>query len=538
MNGRRETWHHRIFLFGLLILIVGIPTSHFLMSVGQLLLSANWIAEGKYLQKLRRLSSRKGALVFLLVFAVHLLGLILTENFSYALKDLRIKLPLFVIPFILASSPGLQKREIQWLLMGYAGAVVFGSIRSVWELWTADQTDIRQISVFISHIRFSLNICLAIFILLYAFFQGWFRHRLMRSLQILMAAWLMVFLYILQAFTGIAVFAITLFTLMLYYAPQQANPWLRFTFLITALLLPIGFAAYIWGIALSLRQDRDVDYSKLDRYSAAGSFYHHDTLNRQTVNGYPIWIYLADSELEEAWNVRSEIAYDSTDREGNQLRDILIRYLTSKGLRKDAEGLAQLSDEEVNMIEEGTANRLCSQVNAIKSRICEILWEYENYKWTGNPSGHSVLMRWEYWKTGWHIVERYPAFGVGTGDIQDTFQQEYERIQSPLSPEWRLRSHNQYLSIWIALGVLGLLVFLFALFYPALCARAYFPLLFRAFLMITILSMITEDTLETQAGATFVAFFYAFLLWGKTAGKELEADQNMYLRKNKRDAGN
>jgi hypothetical protein len=341
----------------------------------------------------------------------------------------------------------------------------------------------------------------------------------------MMALWLMAFLYILQAFTGIVVFMSTLFILMMYYAPRQPRRWLRIALIITALLLPTAFAAYVWDVTRSLRQDRGVDYSKLERYSAGGEYYHHDTLNRQTINGYPIWIYLAEKELEQAWNRRSEIAYDSIDREGNQLRDILIRYLTSRGLRKDAEGLSYLSDEEVDMIEEGTANRLCSQVNVIKARICEILWEYENYKWTGNPSGHSVLMRWEYWKTGWRIAKHNPVLGIGSGDIQDAFQQEYDRIQSPLSPEWRLRSHNQYLSIWIAFGIPGLMLFLFALFYPAKRCRAVFPLLFYAFFIIVCLSMITEDTLETQAGATFVAFFFAFLLWGSRENTEGNATQ-------------
>jgi hypothetical protein len=96
------------------------------MSVGQLILSANWIVEGNYRSKFRRLLSRKGALLFLLIFTIHLLGLLHTENFAYALKDIRIKLPLFVIPFILASSRGLQKGEMQWLLMAYTGAVVCG----------------------------------------------------------------------------------------------------------------------------------------------------------------------------------------------------------------------------------------------------------------------------------------------------------------------------------------------------------------------------------------------------------------------------
>jgi len=35
------------------------------------------------------------------------------------------------------------------------------------------------------------------------------------------------------------------------------------------------------------------------------------------------------------------------------------------------------------------------------------------------------------------------------------------------------------------------------------------------FFCIALLSMLNEDTLETQAGVTFFAFFYCFFIWGK-----------------------
>jgi len=37
------------------------------------------------------------------------------------------------------------------------------------------------------------------------------------------------------------------------------------------------------------------------------------------------------------------------------------------------------------------------------------------------------------------------------------------------------------------------------------------------FLIIAILSMLTEDTIESQAGVTFFAFFYSFFLFARTA---------------------
>jgi len=86
-------------------------------------------------------------------------------------------------------------------------------------------------------------------------------------------------------------------------------------------------------------------------------------------------------------------------------------------------------------------------------------------------------------------------------------------MNSPLSKDSRLRAHNQYLSIAVAFGIVGLVWFLITLFYPIfLCGKSK-SYLYVSFLLIAIVSFLTEDTLETQAGVTFYAFFNSFLLF-------------------------
>ena len=43
--------------------------------------------------------------------------------------------------------------------------------------------------------------------------------------------------------------------------------------------------------------------------------------------------------MKEEWNKVAEIEYDSVGVNGYPIRATLIRYLTSKGLRKDAKAL-------------------------------------------------------------------------------------------------------------------------------------------------------------------------------------------------------
>jgi len=74
-----------------------------------------------------------------------------------------------------------------------------------------------------------------------------------------------------------------------------------------------------------------------------------------------------------------------------------------------------------------------------------------------------------------------------------------------------LRSHNQYLSITIAFGIIGLLWFLWILLYPLKINQLYKDWRYVAFLIIMAVSMINEDTIESQAGITYYVFFSLFL---------------------------
>jgi O-antigen ligase len=160
-----------------------------------------------------------------------------------------------------------------------------------------------------------------------------------------------------------------------------------------------------------------------------------------------------------------------------------------------------------------------------------MLFGIDLFKRTGNPNGNSMLQRREYWKAGWNLFIAHPVFGVGTGDLKESFKQYYIDTDSRLLPEYRHRAHNQYLSISIALGIIGLVIFFTGLFYPPYILKRHRVWYFTVILSIVVLSFIAEDTLETQAGATFTAFFYSLFLWGTLSPKEekpkTQRDENL-----------
>jgi len=222
---------------------------------------------------------------------------------------------------------------------------------------------------------------------------------------------------------------------------------------------------------------------------------------------------VCEAELKKEWNKRSKISYDSLDLKKNDIKYTLIRFLTSKGLFKDSSTVSGLSDKEIAAIEKGIANINYMKMFNPRARIKQIAWEINKYMHKGNPSGHSVIQRFEYWKASLGIIKENIMFGVGTGDVEIAFANEYEKTNSPLTKEWRLRSHNQFMAIAVAFGLIGLLWFLFSLVYPILKEKKLFNYFYMIFFMIALLSFLTEDTLETQAGVTFFAFFNSFLLF-------------------------
>jgi len=151
-------------------------------------------------------------------------------------------------------------------------------------------------------------------------------------------------------------------------------------------------------------------------------------------------------------------------------------------------------------------------VPSVNKRVDEAFWEVRMYKQGENPSGHSISQRFVYWSIAQHIFSENLLLGVGTGDIDDAFKNYYATHQTPLSKEWQFRAHNQYFTILCTFGVLGFFIFIFAFVYPFVVSFNAGNYLGIALMIIVMLSMLTEDTLETQAGATFIAFYFSLFI--------------------------
>jgi hypothetical protein len=234
-------------------------------------------------------------------------------------------------------------------------------------------------------------------------------------------------------------------------------------------------------------------------------------------------LYICNKELRSEWNSISDIHYDSLDNKGQELNQTLIRYLASKGLRKDSAGLAALSQEDVRMIENGYSNYIFKRRFALYPRIYQFIWELDVYFKTGRSGGHSLAQRIEYIRNGMEIIKRNFWIGVGTGDLKTEYERQYEISDSSLALKWRLRAHNQYVTFFIAFGFFGFTWIVIAFTYAISHERKWRDLLTVLFLLIAFLSMINEDTFETHAGICFFSFFLALFVFGYRKNNQLPA---------------
>ena len=503
----------KIYVFALLLLVIGLSTGKFLMSISSLILAGAWVFEGNYLAKWERIKALSYAPLILVVgFLVHIIWLFNTTNYDYAFHDIVRKLPLLSFPIVIGSMPLLSKR-IYELIIGVfiAGLLVstfisFGAYLEVFAI-KEEITDIRQISFFISHIRLSLLICLAIVLLSYYFFN---KGKVFQIATVSVSLWFCYFLYILSG-TGLIVLSLIFTYSMIWIVIVKSSIKSK----IIAGLVGVGFLVFVILYVLNSYNDYskikdNVAFHSLETHTPGGGLYIHDTTSLVTENGYYLWLYVCPGEVEKTWNTKSDYHFDSIDNKGQPLSGTIYRYITSKGHRKDKQGVLELTTQEVSEIETGVTSWI--KLSGINKRLHQVFFEFKNMESGFSSNGHSVTQRLNFAYTGALIVKDNLWLGVGTGDVPDAFDAKYIELNSRLAPENRKRGHNQFLTLFIAFGFVGLLIWLISFIYPILKV-AKDRYVYGAFLVISLLSFLGDDTLETQAGVTLFAFFNSFFLF-------------------------
>ena len=533
----RKSIHRKIYVVLLCLLAASMTTSVFATNLVWTLLLVNWVAEWNWKEKFADFRHNYLLQAFLVLLGVHLLWLIGTSNMEYALFDLQKKLPLFVIPLVVLTSRPLEQVERMNVAIAYVAAVMVVSIIGVVRYLTIPDLPYRDIIPYISHIRYGLNVCMTLVLLVYAAFH--YRRTWLYVLNALLIVWFAVVLMMLHSYTAFIILLVTPLVLLVGYGrrmPRKSRRWVTALYCCVVLAL----AALVGSYAHDYYHLRPLSTQPTQARTANGNPYLHyqDGLIE---NGNYIHLNVCEQEMREQWAKMSDFPIDSLTPIGYTAYPALLRYLNGMGVTKDSVGMTHLTPVDVAAIEKGIANPVYLK-SGPRKMLYVLFYEYENYRCYHSVSNFSVLQRLELWAAGWRVFLQHPLLGVGTGDVVDASHQQLREMDSPLA-DTELHTHNQYLNFLVAFGLLGfgLIVFFFvraiikgvkhssnqtikqssnqtikqsstqAIKHSSNQAIKQSSILYVAFLCILLISFVSEDTLETLAGITFSVMGFALL---------------------------
>jgi len=321
-----------LYFICLILLAISLPLSNYTMSLFQFVLLFIWLFSGfgkeagsseitkSFLKKLhvgwlsfkknlslkiQKFRQNKTALILVSLYLIFLTGFIRGGSFDYVLTDLRGKLPLLVFPLIIAGMPSLGKKQLHDLLLFFVAAVLAGTIFSAIELFGRNFTEIRNISVFISPVRFGLMICFAIVILLGFIFVEKLQKRLVKILFAIIIFWLLFILIKLESGIGILILSILTVVFLIKMILKSGSIVLKIVFSSMLIAFLVATWLFINNELNHFYITPKIEFSQLEKTTSHGNAYLHDTINYGIEDGKYIGLYLCEEELKEAWKVRS-----------------------------------------------------------------------------------------------------------------------------------------------------------------------------------------------------------------------------------------
>lgn len=504
--------------FLLCAMAVSMLVSNWLMNLVWVLLLVNWIVEWNWKEKFSDFRHNHLLHAVLVLFAMHLVGMLWTSNFHYGINDIRQKLPLLAVPLVVLTSKPLAGFRWAHLKMVYVVAVVVVAIIGVVRHLVIPDLPYRELNPWISHIRFSLNVCLALSMLFlgyghYASFRQAMPPRLSRImperdlpwriLDLLLMLFLLAYLLLQQSYTGFVV----LFVIMVVAAIRSHRHRALAAMLGVVLLLAAVSSYHIYDYY----HLRSLAQGPLAEFTPNGNRYEHRQDGFVECGGY-VDNYVCWYELYREWPKHSSMDLDSITEVGYPVKGALVRYLTCMNLPKDSLGVSRLSPADVANLEKGIANPSYARQGSLKKFFDQILYEFESSRRSDAVKGFTMLERFELWRNGVACISQHPLLGVGTGDVVDVEHARLAAIGSPIADTTK-HIHNQYLTLILTFGLVGFIVIIY-FFVKALARGPRMPMLNVAFLLLILVSFVNEDTLETLAGIMLVA------LWGSLLSRK------------------
>lgn len=515
LNKYRE---NAFFLF-LIISVSVFPFSEALVSIGLGLLLLQALVLQSWKHPTVKWSYSKIVLFPVSIFIVYLIGTLFTSDFSFALYELKKTVFWIVVPLAVFLSPRLSEKRTYLVFFIFILSVTVASFIFAGKLVLNSYFQIaefRSLSI-ISHIRFSFQVVLSIIIIAWSLInRDNIPFKINSNLFLGILVWLVFFLILLKSLLGLIAFiGVLLISILFAIAGAKSVKWK--ISLSVLLVIAISIPSYFVGTVIRDYYDfSEIEPENAELYTPSGNLYHHDFEQGLRENGHLVYVYVCEEELRQEWNKRSEIKYDD-NLNGYFLGSTLIRYLASKGYRKDSVGVSKLTPADIGLIKKGVTNyKFKNHTVSIYPRIYETIWELDYYRRTGDPNEKTLAQRIEFVKASFILIKEHPLFGIGTGNWVLKYNEVYDRMDTQLNKDKRGPSHNQYVNYLVKFGIFGFAWILFALLFPVFRLGHRTNMIFILFLVMYAFANLGDANMETHMGLSFFTFFYCFFLVNST----------------------
>jgi O-antigen ligase len=106
-------------------------------------------------------------------------------------------------------------------------------------------------------------------------------------------------------------------------------------------------------------------------------------------------------------------------------------------------------------------------------------------------------------KAAWRLIEQQPLLGYGVDRVQPELDRVYRDWNYRFGIKRQLNVHNQFLQLWVGIGLLGMGIWLIGLAYCAIKLNWYRGA--QALAITVLLLLLTESMLERAMGIVLVA---------------------------------
>ncbi|MBC7398305.1 MAG: O-antigen ligase family protein, partial [Mucilaginibacter sp.] len=121
--------------------------------------------------------------------------------------------------------------------------------------------------------------------------------------------------------------------------------------------------------------------------------------------------------------------------------------------------------------------------------------------------------RLDRWRTATELISKSPIIGYGAGSELGLLHENFFVKKYYNSFLNNLNAHNEYLSMLLKSGIIGLLIYLTTLWFGFKQALQRKDILFFTFMLLIAIVSLSENILDVDKGIIFYAFFFSFFIF-------------------------